>query len=123
MTQLQLPEVTVQTVYEGLLQRKRSTTMTNKDRFSRKISPEEAKKGYIFVLKDTLSFFPPRGKPFTLRKGGEEKKVFLESYRCTCRGPQLKHEHYFIRWEGLRFGEKITITRYEKSADRYDLVS
>ena len=97
--------------------------MANNERLSRKISSEEAKKGYIFVLKDRLSFFPPRGKPFTLRKGEEEKKVFLESYRCTCRGPQLEHDHYFIRWDGVRFGDKITITRDEKVAERYHLVS
>ena len=97
--------------------------MANVERFSRRISAEEAKKGYIFVLKDKLSFFPPRGKQFTLCKGKEEKKVFLESYRCTCRGPQLEHDHYFIRWDGVQFGEKITITRDEKVAEKYNLVS
>lgn len=97
--------------------------MAHEDRFSRKISSEELKKGYIFILKDKLSFFPPRGKAFTLCQGEKEKKVFVESYRCTCRGPQLEHEHYFIRWEGVRFGEKITITRDEKVAERYHLVS
>ena len=97
--------------------------MANDQRFSRKISSEEFKKGYIFVLKDQLSFFPPRGKPFTLRKGEEERKVYLESYRCTCRGPQLEHDHYFIRWDGVKFGEKITITKDEKNAERYTLSS
>ncbi len=97
--------------------------MANKERFSRKISSEEMKKGYIFILKDKLSFFPPRGKPFTLCKGEQERKVFLESYRCTCRGPQLEHDHFFIRWDGLQFGEKITITRDEKGAGRYVLSS
>ncbi len=97
--------------------------MPNTERFTRKISSEEFKKGYIFVLKDQLSFFPPRGKPFTMRKGEDEKKVFVESYSCTCRGPQLKHEHFFIRWEGVKFGEKITITRDEKAAEKYILSS
>lgn len=91
--------------------------------FSRKISSEEFKKGYIFVLKDQLSFFPPRGKPFTMHKGEEAKRVFVESYSCTCRGPQLKHEHFFIRWEGVKFGEKITITKDEKNAEQYTLSS
>ena len=96
--------------------------MANDERFSRRISAEEAKKGYIFILKDKLSFFPPRGKQFTLNEGKQEKKVFVESYPCTCRGPQLPHEHYFIRWDGVRFGDRITITRDEKVAEKYDLI-
>jgi hypothetical protein len=97
--------------------------MTNKEQYSRKISSEEAKKGYIFILKDQLSFFPPRGKSFTLGGQEQEKKVFVESYRCTCRGPQLPHDHYFIRWNGVRFGEKITITKDEKIAERFHITS
>lgn len=91
--------------------------------YSRRISSEEAKKGYIFILRYKLSFFPPRGKPLTLCTGDAEKRVTVESYHCTCRGPQLPHDHYFIRWEGLRFGEKISITRDKKVADRYCLSS
>lgn len=97
--------------------------MTNEKSFSRKISAEEAKKGHIFILKDQLSFFPPRGKSFKLCVGDQEKEVFIESYRCTCRGPELPHDHYFIRWEGVRFGEKITVAKDEKLADRYHLTS
>jgi hypothetical protein len=97
--------------------------MTNEKAFSRKISAEEAKKGHIFILKDQLSYFPSRGKPFTLCVGEQEKKVFVESYPCTCRGPQLPHEHYFIRWEGLRFGERITVTKDEKIPDRFTVTS
>jgi hypothetical protein len=96
--------------------------MANDDRFSRRISAEEAKKGYIFILKDKLSFFPAVGKPFILREGKQEKKAFVESYPCTCRGPQLPHDHYFIRWDGVRFGDRITITRDEKVPDKYDLL-
>jgi hypothetical protein len=93
--------------------------MGNDERYSRRISSEEAKKGYIFILRDKLSFFPPRGKPLTLCTGEAEKRVTVESYHCTCRGPQLPHDHYFLRWVGLRFGEKISITRDKKDADRY----
>ena len=97
--------------------------MANEERYVRKISAEEAKKGHIFILKDQLSFFPPRGKPFTLCVGEQEKKIFVESYRCTCRGPQLPHDHYFIRWDGVRFGERVTITKDEKIAERYNFLS
>jgi hypothetical protein len=96
--------------------------MATDDRYTRKISAEESKKRYIFVLKDHLSFFPPQGKAFTLAEGDKEKQVFLESYRCTCRGPQLPHEHYFIRWEGVKFGQRITIVK-EKGGERFVLTS
>jgi len=95
--------------------------MTNADVFTRKLSAEEVKKGHIFVLKDRLSFFPAAGKPFDLKSGKEEKKATVESYHCTCRGPQLPHEHYFIRWEGLRFGDKISIEKVKKAENTYEL--
>lgn len=97
--------------------------MPTEERYTRKISAEESKKGQIFILKDQLSFFPARGKEFTLSGQEKSKKVFVESYRCTCRGPQLPHEHHFIRWDGVRFGEKITITKEGKAAGKYHLVS
>jgi hypothetical protein len=97
--------------------------MTNQDRYTRKISAEEAKKGHIFILKDKLSFFPPRGKTFTLCAGETKRTVTVDSYHCTCRGPQLPHDHYFIRWEGLRYAQKITITKSETTASVYNFSS
>jgi hypothetical protein len=93
--------------------------MTNEESYSRKISSEESKKGYIFVLKGSLSFFPPVGTTFTLSEQQHERKVTLESYHCTCRGPALPHEHYFIRWDGLRRGTKVTIAKDDKIEKRY----
>jgi hypothetical protein len=93
--------------------------MTNEDVFTRKLSAEEVKKGYIFVLKDKLSFFPAAGKPFDLKSGKTEKPASVESYHCTCRGPQLPHEHYFIRWDGLRFGDRISIAKDKKVENTY----
>jgi len=100
-----------------------STTMPKEQHYARKISAEEARKGYIFVLKDKLSFFPSTGKSFALCEHEQEKKVIVQSYQCTCRGPELPHEHYFIRWDGVRFGERITITKDKKVAERYNLRS
>jgi hypothetical protein len=95
--------------------------MANEERYTRRISSEEAKKGYIFILKDKLSFFPAREKPFSLSTETLNKSVTVESYRCTCRGPDLPHDHYFIRWEGLRFGDRISITRDAKAENQYFL--
>ncbi len=95
--------------------------MAKAEVFFRRVSAEEVKKGYVFVLKDKLSFFPAVGKPFDLKSGKVEKKASVESYHCECRGPQLPHDHYFIRWEGLRFGDKVTIQKDVKAEDTYQL--
>jgi hypothetical protein len=95
--------------------------MAQADTFFRKVSAEEVKKGHIFVLKDKLSFFPAAGKPFELKSGKVEKKAFVESYHCECRGPQLPHDHFFIRWEGLRFGDRVSIAKDAKAENVYQL--
>jgi hypothetical protein len=95
--------------------------MANTDVFTRKLSAEEVKKGHIFVLKDRLSFFPAAGKSFDLESGKTKINARVESYHCTCRGPQLPHEHYFIRWDGLRFGDRISITKDKKVENTYQL--
>ena len=95
--------------------------MPNENQYKRRISGEEVKKGYIFVLKDKLDFFPAVGKPFELKSGSTKKEARVETYRCTCRGPQLPHDHYFIRWEGLRFGDKVSIEKDEKEENKYEI--
>ena len=95
--------------------------MAQTEKFFRKVSADEVKKGHIFVLKDKLSFFPVAGKPFDLKSGNTEKKAFIESYHCECRGPQLPHDHYFIRWEGLRFGDKVSIQKDAKAENTFQL--
>lgn len=95
--------------------------MANKDSYSRRISSLEAKKGYVFVLKDKLSFFPHIGKEFNLHSDKVDKTARVESYHCTCRGPQLPHDHYFIRWDGLKFGDKLSFEKDEKNPEKYHI--
>jgi hypothetical protein len=45
----------------------------------------------------------------------------LESYSCTCRGPELPHEHYFIKWDGLRAGAKVEIEKNLFKTNEYHL--
>ena len=97
--------------------------MVDEESYTRKLSSQEVKRGHIFILKDKLSFFPPMGKHFTLCVGDLENDVSLESYRCTCRGPQLPHDHHFIRCKRLRSGEKITITKDKNIPGKYHLSS
>ena len=93
--------------------------MNTENGYSRKISSKEAQENFIFVLKNKLSFFPPLGNDFELKAENVSKKVKVESYSCTCRGPDRPHEHYFISWEGLEAGDKIEITK--DSENKYNL--
>jgi hypothetical protein len=87
--------------------------------YSRKISSKEAGSAFIFILKNKLPFFPPLGDSFELANDEISKEVKVESYPCTCRGPDRPHEHYFICWEGLEAGDKIEITK--NSQNKYKL--
>lgn len=85
--------------------------MSSAPSYTRKISSEEAKEEYILVLKNKLSFFPPRNTLFEMTADTLRKNVAVESYRCTCQGPDEPHDHYFIRWKGLKKGDTLTITK------------
>jgi hypothetical protein len=95
--------------------------MSKEGTYSRRISSEEASKGYVFVLKDKLSFFPRVGKPFDIASNSSQKHISVETYRCQCRGPEMPHDHYFIRWDGLKRGDRVTIEKDEKAPEKYHL--
>jgi hypothetical protein len=81
------------------------------DTYTRKISAEEAAEGHIMVLKNRLKFFPPIGDQFELLDSAGRSVAKVEARDCTCRGPELPHQHYFIRHAGLNKGAKITLSR------------
>ncbi|MCC7363460.1 MAG: hypothetical protein IT303_03740 [Dehalococcoidia bacterium] len=83
--------------------------------YTRRVSTEEAREGYLMVEKARLAFFPAEGKPFELAGTGPAK---VESYACECRGPDKAHRHWFIRLAGLVRGATVTIRR---DGDRYTL--
>ena len=87
--------------------------------YSRKVSSEEAREGYLLVLKSKLQLFPHLGKKFDLVQDDLARKAKVESYRCTCRGPELPHEHYFIRWKGLRSKDRVEIREDSERQGRY----
>jgi len=93
--------------------------MNSKNSYSRKISSKEAEEGFIFILKNKLSFFPDLNDNFEIMDGKLSQEVMVDSYPCTCRGPDRPHEHYFIIWNGLEAGDKIEITK--SSEGRYNL--
>jgi hypothetical protein len=93
--------------------------MKGRDAYSRKVSSEEAREGYLLVLKNMLQLFPPLGKRFDLVQDDVVDRARVESYRCTCRGPDLPHEHYFIRWKGLRPKDRVEIREDSERQGRY----
>jgi hypothetical protein len=95
--------------------------MSLKTAYSRKISSEEAREGYVLVLKNKLNFFPPIGKAFSLKKDDLIRQVNVESYPCACRGAELPHEHYFISWGGLKAGDSVEIRKDPESDLKYHL--
>ena len=102
---------------KSILNRQHVKIMTNIT-YNRKISSKEARKGFIFILKNKLTLFPAVGSEFTLTENNSSKDVKVESYPCICRGPDKPHEHYFIRWEGLNTGDMIEI---DKKGENYIL--
>ncbi len=95
--------------------------MSTKNSYIKRISSEEEREGYFLVLEDRLSAFPPKGKTFNLISGGILRKVSVEAYPCQCRGPELPHEHYFVRWSGLKRGQKVVVSRNSSDKGEYQL--
>ena len=93
--------------------------MSSKNSYSRKISSKEAKENFVFILKNKLTFFPEFGEKFELSDGNSTREVSIESYPCTCRGPDRPHEHYFIRWNGLEAGNKVEIAQNDSNKNKY----
>ena len=100
---------------------KKLSNLMQKDVYTKKITSEEEQKRFVLVLKDRLSFFPLEGKPFRLIHNGMPKKARVESYPCSCRGPDEPHSHYFLKTAGLKAGDRVIIQRDAKGATRYVL--
>jgi hypothetical protein len=95
--------------------------MSTKYSYTKKISSEEEREGYFLVLKNKLSAFPPKGEKFNLVSNSIQRNVSVESYHCQCRGPELPHEHYFVKWSGLKQGQKVVVSKNSPNEDEYQL--
>ena len=98
---------------------RRGSILMQRDVYSKKITSEEEQKRFVLVLKDRLSFFPTEGKTFRLIHNGQPKKAKVESYPCSCRGPDEPHSHYFVKTSGLKAGDRVIIQRDAMAASRY----
>jgi hypothetical protein len=79
--------------------------------YTRRISAEEAREGYVLVLKDKLAWFPAVGRSFQVVMGPSTKRIAVQSYRCECRGPKEPHEHYYLPLDGLERGIPSSSTK------------
>ncbi len=93
--------------------------MRSKDVYSKKITSEEEQNSFLIVLKDRLPFFLPLGETFRLVHNGQPRKARVESYPCSCRGPDQPHHHYFVKSKGLRAGDRVVIQRDSRGGGRY----
>ncbi len=73
------------------------------------------------MLKNKLSFFGGLGASVTLVQGGTAVVAKVEAYDCACVGPERPHQHYFIRWPGLKAGDRVQIERVSDQGERYTL--
>lgn len=90
--------------------------------YFKKVTAEEAREGYLLVLKNYLSYFPNVRKSFSLVKDGHSRRARIESYPCICRGPEEPHKHFFIRSSGLRVGDRVVVRRDASRRARYLLL-
>src|SRR5207244_11677698 len=93
--------------------------MRMKDVYSKKITSEEEQGGYVIVLKDRLSFFPTLGRRFQMIQNGRSRRAMVESYPCSCRGPELPHSHFFVWVKALRSGDRVTIRKDLRTGTSY----
>ena len=87
--------------------------------YERTVSRDESRRGYLFILKNHLPFFPKIGAPFIIRAFGKNKKAKVESYRCQCQGPDKPHEHFYIRWSGLAKGDHLIVKKISNDQPLY----
>ncbi len=90
--------------------------------YSKRLTSEEAREDYVLVLKNQLSYFPPVSKSFLLVRDGHSRRARVESYPCSCRGPDEPHRHFFIRSGELKAGDQVVIRRDASRKARYLLL-
>ena len=66
------------------------------DSYEKKISSEEARCGFILILKNKRWMFPASGRRFNLCYRGNKLPVVVDEIACECVGPEKPHVHYHL---------------------------
>jgi len=81
--------------------------------YKRKISTEEAKGKFIFILKSALKKFPQISKVFIVQVGDKRYSTRIKSVPCTCVGTPHEHYHMLVasipEFSSLKKGDIVTI--------------
>ena len=90
--------------------------------YARRLSPDESRNRYVFISKDSLKMFPGTGVALMADVNGKEHELFLESFLCTCRGPDAPHKHHRLSFKDMT--PKVRLSRgsvvsIRKDKERY----
>jgi flagellar motor switch protein FliM len=83
--------------------------------YERKISTEEAKGKFVFILKNALKKFSQTNKSFTMQVDNKKYSTRIESVSCTCIGTLHEHYHMLVanipELSNLKKGDIVTIKK------------
>jgi hypothetical protein len=83
--------------------------------YERKISTEEAKGKFIFILKNALKKFPQTDKSFKVQVGNKKYSTRIEPKSCTCVATPHVHYHMLVanipEFSNLKKGNMVTVKK------------
>lgn len=91
--------------------------------YERKLSAEEAKGKFVFILKNALKKFPQPNKSFSVQIGDKKYSTVIKPIHCTCIGTPHEHYHMLIanilELSDLKKGDVVTVKKL--SGDTYSV--
>ena len=68
----------------------------------RTVSRKTPGDGRLEITKQAALRIQHLGSPFEIDLSGESAPCTIETFECTCRGPDNRHVHYFLESESLK---------------------
>ncbi len=68
----------------------------------RTVSRKTPGDGRLEITKQAALRIQHLGSPFAIDLSGESAQCTIETFECTCRGPDNRHVHYFLESETLK---------------------
>lgn len=87
--------------------------------YERKLSTEEARGKFIFILKNALKKFPQINKSFTVQIGDKKYSAMIKPVPCTCIGTPHEHYHMLVaniaEFSNLKKGDMVTVKKLSEN--------